>query len=170
MAGRGGRISVLVDSNLGTLVRALYEFPKELNARIRQHTREAATPVWQESIRGNATSALQTRTLGDTARVSVSDSNVLLRSGGIGKVGTARPVPSYVLAHGVEFGADPNKVIKTSRKGKPYKRRLGGVFKLPRRGGYVFYPSATEAIPRLAALWIQTAKRTLAEQIEKGTR
>ena len=32
--------------------------------------------------------------------------------------------------------------------------------------GYVVYPAAAEAIPRIASLWVQTAVRTLHELVE----
>lgn len=163
MAG-SGRISVLVSKELMTLTQALRGMEPEMRAQIRKHTRPVAEPVWQEAVRGNVTDRLQTRVLSDTARVSVSDQNVMLKSASMGKV---HGVPASVLSRGAEFGADPDKVIKTSRKGKPYTRRRGRQFKLPRSRGYVVYPAAREVIPRIASLWIQTAIRTMHEVLEQ---
>jgi hypothetical protein len=98
----------------------------------------------------------------------VTVQNVFLRAGtGLLTNGT----PIQVLAKPIEFGADPNRRVATrSRKGKAYTRRLGNAFGSPRRGGKVAYPAAKDSIPRFAALWIQTARRTVHEAIEKVTR
>jgi hypothetical protein len=153
-----GRISVLVSKELLTLLQAVRVMPKEMTAEIRKHTRTVAEPVWREAVRGNVTTRLETRVLSDTARVSVSDSNVMLKSATVGKV-----------APGTEFGADPSATITTrSRNGKVYKRRRGTQFKPPRRRGYVVWSASSDVIPRIASLWVQTAIRTMHEVLEKG--
>ncbi|WP_349902605.1 hypothetical protein [Parafrigoribacterium humi] len=162
-----GRISLLVSSPLATLVQAVKGMDKEVTAQIRKHTKPVAEPVWQEAVRGNVTDRLQTRVLSDTARVAVSDSNIMLRSGGIGKM--TNGTPKSLLASAAEFGADPNKRITSHTKaGKAYTRRRGAQFKLPRSRGYVVFPAAREVIPRIASLWVQTAVRTVHEVFEKG--
>lgn len=161
-----GRISVLVSKDLQTLLSAVRTLPAEVNKQIRTHTRTEAEPIWQEEVRGNVMTALEAHVLSDTARVSVSDQNVMLKSGGIGKT---NGTPNSVLVFAVEHGADPNKVIQSaSRKGTPYKRRRGRQFRLPRSRGYVVWPAAGEIIPRLASLWAQIAIRTTHETFEKG--
>lgn len=161
-----GRISVLVSKELQTLMFAFRELPKEVTAQVRKHTKAAADPIWQESVRGHVVDRIQTRVLADTARVAVSDQNVMLKSGGIGTMSTG--VPKSELAYAVEFGADPNKQIRSrSKSGTPYSRRRGRQFNLPRSRGYVVYPAARDSIPRLTALWIQTAVRTVHEMLEK---
>lgn len=163
-----GRISLLVSTELQTLVQVSRGLDKEVGARLRKHTRAAAEPVFREEVRGNVTTRLETRVLSDTARVAVSDLNVTLKSATIGKVGG---VPASVLAAATEFGGSPDKQIKTrSGKGTNYTRRMGRVFKLPRSRGYVFHPAVRESIPRMASLWMQTAFRTVAEQFEKGAK
>jgi len=165
MAGNG-RISVLVSDELSTLLQAVRAIPKEVASNIRKYTKADAEPLWQEAVRGHVTDRMQTRVLSDTARVAVSDSNVILRSGGIGKTGKT---PNTLLVSGTEFGADRNSVKSlTSKKGTRFTRHTKRQFKLPRRGGYVVYPAARDAIPRVASLWIQTAIRTIHEQLEKG--
>lgn len=163
MAG-SGRISVLVSKELMTLAQATRQMEPEMRKQIRAHTRPVAEPVWKEAVLGNSQTRLEVRALANTSRVAVSDSNVLLKSGGVGKVGK---VPASTIVRGVEFGADPNKVIRSSRNGKPYTRRRGRQFKLPRSRGYVVYPAAREVIPRIASLWIQTAIRTMHEVLEQ---
>ncbi|MGV8851713.1 MAG: hypothetical protein ACOH1M_03985 [Rhodoglobus sp.] len=162
-----GRISVLLSKDLQTLLSAVRQIPKEVAAEVRKHTKAAADPIWKESVRGHSVSRQQVRVLSDSARVAVSDSNVLLRSGGVGTMSSG--IHKSVLAAGTEFGGNPNKIIKSRTKaGKPYTRKQGRQFPLPRRGGYVVYPAARDSIPRLASLWVQTAARTVHEAFEEG--
>lgn len=168
MAGLG-RISVLVSKDLQRLLTVTHSLEREVAARVRAETKAEAQPIFQESVRANVTTRLQTRVLSDTARVSVSDSNVTLKSANIGTLSSG--VKTGDIAHLVEFGATPTKkVTQRSSKGKRYTRRLGHVTGLPRSRGYVFHPAVRESIPRLASLWMQTAYRTVAETFEKGAR
>jgi hypothetical protein len=162
-----GRISVLASEELQILSQALRGLDRELAAQIRAQTREMAEPEWQEAVRGNVTDRLQTRVLSDSARVSVSDQNVMLRSGGIGKMSDG--TPKATLALGAEFGAHPGvESTVVNRHGTRYQRHARKQFRLPRSRGYVVWPAARDIIPRIASLWVQTAVRTLHEQLEKG--
>ena len=164
MATRSGRISVLISRDLGVLVQAIREVEPEMRKQIRRLTKPVAEQAWRDELRGNVTTRLEARTLLDTSRVATSDQNVMLRSATVGRV---RGVPASMLAAGAEFGADPNKLIRTrSRKGTSYTRRRGAQFKRPRSGGYVVYPAVRKVIPRVASLWFQTAYRAIAEKIE----
>lgn len=159
-----GRISTLVSPELQVLLSAARELPKEVNTVTRAQTKRVAEPVWQESVRGNVVDRMQTRVLSDTARVAVTDSNVLLRSGGIGKT---RGVPNTELVFGTEFGADPNFTrTLTSKNGVKFDRHTKRQFNLPRSRGYVVYPAAREVIPRIGRLWFLTAVRTVHEIFE----
>lgn len=142
--------------------------PAEVSKQMRAQTRRVVEPAFQEEMRDRAGTRLETRVLLDTARVSVSNDQVTLKSATVGKV---RGVPARILASGAEFGASPDrKISATSRKGKAYTRRMGPVFRAPRRQGYVFFPSVQAFIPRAGALWFQTAYRTVAETFEKAGR
>lgn len=165
----GGRISLLVSKDLGTLVQAASTLDREVRAALRKHTKAAATPIWRDEITHRAGTRLQTRVLVDSARVAVSDSNVTLKAAQVGKLssGTRR----QVLARGAEFGAHADKrITQRSRKGKVYTRRLGNAFGAPRRGGNVFFPAFGQAVSRVASLWLQTGIRTVAETFEKAGR
>lgn len=162
-----GRISVLVSKELQALLGAVRELPREVNQQIRKQTRPMVEPVWQESVRANVSDAPETRVLADTARAAVSDSNVMLRSGGIGK--SKNGTPNYLRALPTEFGADRNATTSvTNRKGTTFQRHTKRQFKFPRSRGYVVYPAAREVIPRIASLWAQTAARAVHEMFEKG--
>ena len=162
-----GRISLLVSKELQTLLSAIRTLPAEVNAVIRRSTKTEAEPMWREAVRGNVTTRLETRVLSDTARVAVTDSNVLLRSGTVGQLGNGTPIP--VVAAATEYGADPTKqIMSRSKAGNPYTRRRGRQFKLPRTGGHVVGPAARNVIPRIGRLWFQIAVRTTHEKFEEG--
>jgi hypothetical protein len=161
-----GRISLLVSRDLQVLVSAAMSLDREVAKQNRAQTRRVAEPAFREEVRERAMTRIEQRTLNDTARVSVSDVNVLMKSAHIGKV---RGTPADKLKGGAEFGASPTtKVTQRSRKGKRYTRRLGPVFRLPRRRGYVVHPAANASIVRIASLWMQTTYRTVAETFEKA--
>lgn len=160
-----GRISVLVSQELSTLLQAIRVMHREVNRVIRLHTKRAAEPIWQESVRGHVVDRMQTRVLSDTARVAVSDSNVTLKSGGVGRM--LNGTPKSAIAFGAEFGADQNFERSVTSRGTTYKRHTKRQFNLPRSRGYVVYPAARDSIPRLASLWVQTAVRTIHELLER---
>lgn len=165
----GGRISLLVSKDLGTLVQAAGTLDREVRGRLRAHTKGAAQPIWQDEITHRTGTRLQTRVLVDSARLAVSDTNVTLKSAQVGKLRSG--TPRATLASAAEFGGNPGKQIRQrSRRGKVYTRRLGNAFGAPRRKGNVFHPAFADAVPRVASLWLQTAIRTVAETFEKAGR
>lgn len=167
------RISVYSSRELQGLIARLRTVDRETRKAIRQATRGVALPIWQESLRSHATTRLEVRTLVDTGRVKVSDQNVTLTSATIGRRLSGGLAPKKDF-HLVEFGSVDRDAYRpysaTSRKGRtfPVKRRTQRMFKARNTKGYVVYPAAADAIPRLASLWAQTAVRTLHELIEGG--
>ncbi|WKT89800.1 hypothetical protein QYR02_02480 [Microbacterium maritypicum] len=162
---RSGRISLLVDSPLRDVLVALRAVPAEARKNVTAYTRKNAEPIWFEETRDRAGTKLQQKSLVNTARVGVATRNIYLRSGAVGKLSSGTAIPT--VAFGAEFGGNPEKVItQKSRKGKPYKRRMGNVFGAPRRGGNVVYPAARESIPRIASVAIQSAYRALLDAFD----
>jgi len=167
-----GRISLRLNSPLRKMLLAMREVPAEVRKQIGAHTKRAAEPIWFEEVRGRAASRLQQRALVNSARVGVTARNVFLRSGAVGRLSSGTPVAD--VAKAAEFGASPatlQDVRSHSRNGKPvkaHKRRLGSRFPLPRRGGHVVHPAARESIPRFAALWIQTATKTVLDKFDEA--
>jgi len=162
-----GRISLLVSRDLQAIVTVAKGLPREVAAQLRKHTRRVVEPAFREEVTGRAGTRLEQRVLADTARVSVRDNNVVLKSATVGKV---HGTPAAELAGAAEFGMNPNRPIRQrSRKGKVYTRRAGAAFRAPKRGGYVFHPAVSDFIARAAALWAQTVYRTTAEEFEKVT-
>lgn len=162
----GGRISLLVDSPLRTANLAFRGLEPDVRKQITRFIKPVATTAWREETRGTAMSRLQSRALADTARVGVSGLSVSLSAGGGGRLSSG--TPTALLARAAEFGANPRKrLTATSRKGKRYTRVQGGRFPAFRRGGYVVFPAAKQAIPRVASLVVQTTIRTVHELREK---
>nr|WP_315266025.1 hypothetical protein [Microbacterium lemovicicum] len=164
MAKGTGSISLLIDSPLRDLANSLRVVGPDIRTQINSATKSAAEPIWTQETQGRAVTKLQNNLLANSARVGVTSRNVLLRSGGLrfkGKSGDS-------MTGATEFGGGANKLITTkSRGGKVYKRRLGSVFGPRYRNGAVVYPAASDSIPRFASLWVQTARRTIHEAIEK---
>lgn len=172
MAG-SGRISVFASEELRTLLVALKGLPKDVQKNVRQYTKADAQPIWQDEVRGRATSRLDTRVLGSSARVRVSNQNVMLEAGKIGKSLSGGIKPSQIAA-AVEFGANRDErttYSTTSRKGTRYSVTRRTKRQIPSRNtnGRVVYPSARASIPRFASLWIQTTVRTIHEAFEKAS-
>jgi hypothetical protein len=168
MSTGSGRISLLVDSPLRTLAMACRGLEPAVRKQINTHTKREALPLWHDALRANAETRMEFSVLVRTAKVGVTAQNVFLRSAGVGTTSNGTPVS--VLQYAAEYGANPDKrVAATSKKGTRYTRRRGSAFKRPRRGGYVVGPAAIEAIPRIGDLWVQTAVRTIHEEIEKVT-
>lgn len=160
-----GRISLLVSRDLQLLVTVARGLPAEVSKQLRAQTRRVVEPAFHEEMRSRVGTRIETRALLDTARVSVRDDNVMLKTAQVGKVGG---VKASLIAPAAEFGANPNREVKQrSRNGKSYTRKLGPVFRAPRRKGYVFFPSVQAFIPRAGALWFQTAVRTVRDEFDK---
>ncbi|MDP4333232.1 hypothetical protein Q7F20_07595 [Curtobacterium sp. A7_M15] len=170
MAG-SGRISVLVSDELRTLLSALREVPKDVQAQVRKYTKADAQPIWQAEVRSRVQTTVDERVFGKTARVRVSNQNVNLEAARIGKSLSGGAKPSQVAA-GYEFGrnGDPRTTyMTTSRKGKRYAATRHTKRQLPTRNtnGRVVFPSTRSSIPRFASLWIQTAARTLYDAFDR---
>lgn len=160
------RISFLIDSPLKDLQLVMRALPDEVRKQIPAHTKTAAEPIWKQETAQRSTSRLQVRVLSDSARVGVTQRNVLLRSGGQGRLSSGTAVSDLVRS--AEFGANPERpVTARSRKGKTYTRRMGHKFGNLNRHGNVVYPAAWASLSRFGSLWIQTTYRTVHEQIEK---
>ena len=161
-----GRISLLLDSPLRDLAIAYRAVPAEVKKQINAHTKSAAEPIWKQETAERGTTRIQQRVLVDSARVGVTNRNVFLRSGAVGKLSSGVAVDR--LATAAEFGRPDAAPIKSkSGKGTPYERKTGSLFGPRTRKGNVVHPAASDSIPRFASLWIQTAIRTLHEAGEE---
>lgn len=166
------RISVFASKELQTAIAVLKGADREISKQIRQHLKSVTSPEWQEAVRGRTGSAQEVRVLSDTARVQVSNQNITLKSGAIGKPlsGGARPRD---IVKAVEFGASSTQPVTyttRSRKGNSYRvtRHTHNQFRKRTSTGYAVYPAAAQVIPRIAALFVQTTIRTFFELVEKA--
>jgi len=141
------RISVLNSAKLQATIRAVSSFDRTVQATIRKVTNLIGQPEWQKAVMGNTSTAFERRVLGQTARMTVSNQNVMLKAGHIGRPlrGGGRPTELYGPA---EFGGRAKQ------------------FRPPNRRGYVVYPAAARMIARFAALWTQTVVRAAYEAFE----
>lgn len=165
------KISANSSREIRATVQGLKLFPNEYRKWLRKETQQMALPAWQEELSKRPATVPQSAILVRTARVSVSDQNVMLKSATVGRslAGGAKP---STLAAAEEFGGNRDKVrtYRTrSRKGNSYNVTRHTQRQLPtrRRNGYVVYPAASEIIPRVAKLWVQTFVRTIYEAIER---
>lgn len=168
------RISVFGSAPLQQALVILKGVDKEVSKAIRTHVRSISSAEWQQEVRGRTSNAQEVKVLADTARVLVSNQNVTLRAGAIGRPLSGGARPSDIV-RAVEFGAPQNSVstyTARSRKGKSFKvtRHTNRQFRGPSRSGYAVYPAAARIIPRIAALYAQTTIRTFYESIERGIR
>ena len=159
------RISLLIDSPLATLQQAMRGLDSAVKRQIGAQTKRAALPIWQEETRFRGDTRQRTR-LAQSAAVGVTATNVTLKAG-IGPL--SRTASLTELAKAIEFGNNPYvKEQAVSKRGKVFTRRRGNRFGPPAKKGNVAYPAAEAATPRIIALWIQTAVRTIHEEIEKA--
>ncbi|NQX34053.1 hypothetical protein [Herbiconiux sp. VKM Ac-2851] len=164
------RIDARSSRELQALILGLNRASKEMQGNIRKYTRSELEPEWQKGLAQRAETRLEHRVLVDTARVSVSNQNVRLKSASLSKSlsGGLKPSESWYAA---EFGADAGKTTTytaTSRKGNRYQvtRHTSAQLRPRRRNGYVIGPTVDDLLPRLASLWFQTAIKTLRDGAE----
>ena len=167
------RISVHSSRQLQAVILAVKQLDREVRKEIRQQTRAVVRPEWERAVREHASTRLEQRVFGSTARAVVSDQNVTLKAAHIGKALSGGLKPSLNYAP-VEFGANRNEFRPISTKAtrtatqslRLKKRRTLRQFRPANKRGYVVYPAAANIIPRIAALWAQTAARTIHEAFE----
>ncbi|MCA0377874.1 MAG: hypothetical protein LCH36_00335 [Actinobacteria bacterium] len=162
-------IDVNSSRELQALILSVRRANREIQGEIRKHTKTMITPEWRKALAEQSLTKVEQIVLVDTARVTVSNQNVTLRAGGLAKK-LSGGAKAFEIAPQVEFGT-PMKVIKYSgRRGTkrfPVTRRGNMQFRQVNKRGWVVYPAVAQILPRLAALWVQTAVRTFAEAIEK---
>ena len=162
------RIDVHSSRELQALLLSIRQANREVQAQIRRHTRTVAEQAWRKALAEQAVTRVEHVVLVDTARVSMSNQNLKLKSGGLAKriSGGARV---HEISRQVEFGSSLHWIEYTGRRGSttfPVRRTTGFQFRHENSKGWVVYPAAAQIIPRIAALWVQTAVRTFHEALE----
>ncbi len=156
------------------VIAAMQGFDKETNTQLRKATRDVIGPAWQQEIGSRVSTPLERRVVGDTARVTVSNQNVVLKVAQVGRKLPGGAKPADIVGP-VVWGANKGKTKtyrQSARRGgaahEVKNRHTQRQFK-PFRGkaGYVVYPAASSVIPRLTSLWVQTVVRTFYDLTER---
>lgn len=169
------RIDVRSSRELQAVVLAVRAAPSELAKQYRQRLKAMTDEAWSDELRGRVSTRMQSRVLLDTARTKVSDQNVQLSVGTVGRAlskrtggaGSARPVD---LLRAAEFGGSMTKYSDYKRRSKhgrhDVRRRTLTAWGPFNRRGNAVYPGLAAVVPRVAALMVQTCVRTLADALE----
>lgn len=163
------RIDARFSPELLATLAAIRAVPKTLQKMIRTQTKRVAGPEWTKALSQHADTRLERRVIVDTAVVSVSNQNVRIQSANKGRPlsGGLNPKQDWPA---VEFGAQQQQPTTYNRKTKHGTNRVTRhttrQLKPRRKGGYVFWQTAKEMVPRLGRLWVQTTVRTLGTALE----
>ena len=163
------RIDVNSSRELQALILSVRQAEKDVQREIRQRTKPMAEGAWRNALAAQATTELESIVLVNSARVSVSNQNVKLKSGQLSKR-LSGGGHIYELSKQAEFGSSLHWIRYTGRRGNksfPVTRTSGYQFKHEEPNGWVVYPAVAKIIPRIAALWVQTAVRTFHDALEK---
>ncbi|QOC24398.1 hypothetical protein IC744_14025 [Microbacterium hominis] len=157
------RISLLIDSPLTTLMHVMRGLDTSVRRQVIAQSKRAALPIWQEETRFRGDTRQRSR-LAQSAAVGITATNITLKAGA-GPLSATAALPE--LAKAIEFGNNPFvKEQVVSKRGKVFTRRRGNRFGPATKTGNVAYPAAQQAIPRVTSVIVQTAVRTIHEEIE----
>jgi hypothetical protein len=168
-------VSALASDEIRAVLLALKQAEPAIRTAINKASKETILPIWKESL-----ARQQSRNEGKqakarylvmvkTAKVTVGARGVTLTAATSGKAlsGGLQPKTQW---HALEFGgySAVRSVRFTSTLGNTYtqQRDVAAQLDYRRKKGYVFYPAARVAVPRILSLWVQTSVRTFHEIIE----
>lgn len=149
--------------SLKAAIQVMHTMPNEAAKEVRRYSKAVIQPEWKKGLAQHAPGArmFHSRLVAPSAAY-VSDSGVKLVAGRNGD-----------LVRETEFGAKRNEYTEYRRRG-----RKGGTHKVRRRTkaqfwnykptGLAVYPTASNMIPRIGALWVSTIYRSVHEVIEKA--
>lgn len=150
---------------------ALRSVDRDLRREVNKQTRTVVNPVWRESVDDHGSSRMDERVLRAGARVATGTRPALIGASSRRQLrGGLVPVDDW---RAWEFGADRERFTSyrtRSPNGKRYTARRRTRRQLPptTKGGRVLYPAVSDALPRVAALWSQTAVWLTFEALRKG--
>lgn len=150
------QLDVRRSPSLTAAIQVMTTMPREAAKETRKYSKAVIAPEWKKALSAEAPAAeiFQDR-LVKPSTVYVGDSGVRLVAG------------KGALVRQTEFGAAREKFNTYRRDGHNVTRRTQRQFWNYRDEGHVVYPAAADIIPRIAALWVQTIYRTVAETIER---
>lgn len=159
------RIDVRGSQELQDIVLAINRSERDVQRAIRTYTKSELTKPWLDAINDRASTKLERRVIASTATLSVSNQNIRIQSAAKGRKlkGGLDPKVDYPA---IEFGANREKVTTYRRKGAQVKRHTARQLQSRTASGKVFYPAASEMIPRLARLLVQTVVKVYADMFD----
>lgn len=169
-----GVIDVEGSRVLQAAILSLRTAPTDVRKQVRQVSKAKLEPEFTKQMAERAAESNQPRlssaVLVRGARIQVSDQNVRMRTAASTRALKGGLMPN-ALGRGVEFGShDARKTTynRRSRKGRMHSVTRNTTAQWPRRRqrGWAFYPTVNNLVPRFAALWAQTAIRTVHEAFE----
>lgn len=165
-------ISLEGNDELRAVAFGMKVIERDVRNQINRATRAELKPIWQQELDAamGGTSTFTSRILGGS-RVSPGNPPTLYAATsrrGIGKSKRLNPNEHYYLG---EFGGRDNlyrRYTRRSENGGSHTVTRRTNTGLPRqiRNGRVVYPAASQAAPRLAALWVQVFVREVYEAAE----
>lgn len=151
------RLDARRSPSLAAAIQVMHTMPNDVAKATRQHSKAVIEPEYKKGLAERAPAArMFHKRLVAPAQAQVSDSGVKLIAGRNGD-----------LVRETEFGAYREEVTTYTRKGHKVTRRTQRQFHHYTKKGHAVYPTITDMIPRIAALWVQTVYRTVAETVEK---
>jgi hypothetical protein len=155
------RLDVRRSPALRAVIEVLATAPREVAKEVRNRTKATIVPEYKGWLAERAPEALFHERLVAPSTAYVSDRGIKL-VGGSNKPG--------MFPRETEFGAYREDYNTYNTKAGPVTRRTQRQFWHFVKPGRVFWPTVQDAIPRIAAMWTQTAYRTVAELTERATR
>lgn len=154
------RLDIKRSPVLSALVQTLAGVPREVQAEVRSQSKGVIVPEYRRGLAERAPAPVFHTRLVAPSNAYVSDRGVKLVAGSNA---------AGMFPRETDFGAYREEYTTYTRRGRKVTRRTQRQFWHYTKKGRVFYPTVENMIPRIAALWAQTAYRTIAEQIEKAT-
>lgn len=150
------RLDVRKSPSLTAAIQVMSTMPKDAAKETRKYSKTVIVPEWKKAVAAHAPAGkiFQQRLVAPST-VYVTNRGVRLVSG------------KGDLVRQTEFGAAREQYTTYRRRGGLVKRRTQRQFFHYSDKGHAVYPAASEIIPRVAALWVQTIYRTVAETIER---
>lgn len=168
-------VSALASREIRALILALKQAEPEIRKEANKQSKLAITEIWRQELAEQASQAFgkqqraRVKVLVNTAKAGVGNAGPYVTSATTGRpLRGGFDIKTQYAA--MEFGAtkDVRTFTSTSKLGKKYKvtRDVAAQLDKRRKKGYVVWPAAAQASPRILSLWVQTAIRTMANILE----
>jgi len=152
--------------SLAAAIEVMATMPREVAKTTRAYSKSIIAPEWRKGLAERAPAPVFHDRLVKPSTVYVTDRGARLVAGSDRADNFTRET---------EFGARRNEFNEYSRRNRRggkhrVRRRTAAQFWNFKPKGYVVYPTASDMIPRIAALWVQTVYRTAHDMLEARLR